>query len=85
LRVCKRYVLYLAIAAGLVNTLLAFGGQDSLDVYFTVNTVAYLSITLLSVRLNPRARRALDIIGYMLFSGIVVIVVVKAMDVLSRR
>jgi uncharacterized membrane protein len=77
--------LYLTIVAGLVNTLLAFTGQQSLHVYFIVNSVAYLSITLLSVLLNPRARRALEIIGYMLFSGIVVIVIAGIMDILSDR
>jgi hypothetical protein len=77
--------LYLTIATGSVNTLLAFGGQESLDVYFIVNTIVYLGITLLYVGLNPRARMALDIIGCMLFSGIVVIVVVKAMHIVSGR
>ncbi len=85
MRVYNRYVLYLAIATGLVNTLLAFGGQENLDVYFTVNIIAYLVITLLYVYLNPRARRSLDIIGYMLFSGFVVIVVIKVVHILSGR
>jgi hypothetical protein len=85
LKIYNRYVLYLAIAAGLVNILLAFGGQESLDVYFIVNSIVYLGITLLYVRFNPRARMALDIIGCMLFSGIMVIMVVKTIHNLSGR
>jgi hypothetical protein len=73
----------LAVATGLVNTLLALGGQDGLDVYFTVNIIVYLAITLLYVYINPRARRALDTVGYMLFSGFLVVVVVKVMDILA--
>ena len=81
----NRYVLYLAILSGLINTLLAFRGQENLDVYFIVNAIVYLGITLLHVCLNPRARKALDTIGYMLFSGIMLIVVVKTIHNLSGR
>ena len=75
----------LAVATGLVNTLLAVGGQEGLDVYFAVNIIVYLVITLLYVYINPRARRALDAIGYMLFSGFLVIVAVKVMDILAGK
>lgn len=75
----------LAVATGLVNTLLAVGGQEGLDVYFAVNIIVYLAITLLYVYMNPRARRALDAIGYMLFSGFLVIVAVKVMDILAGK
>lgn len=75
----------LAVATGLVNTLLAVGGQEGLDVYFAVNIIVYLVITLLHVYVNPRARRALDAIGYMLFSGFLVIVAVKVMDILAGK
>ena len=83
MRVYNRYILYLAVSTALVNTLLALAGQEALDVYFMVNIIAYLVITLLYVYVNPRARKALDIIGYMLFSGFVVIAVVRVMDILS--
>jgi len=84
LRIYNQYVLYLTILTSLVNTLLAFGGQESLDVYFIMNTIAYLSITLICIRLDPRAMKALDIVGCTLFSGIVVIVVVKAIHIVSH-
>jgi len=85
LKIYNRYVLCLVIATGLVNTLLAFRGQESLDVYFIANSIVYLGITLLYVRFDPRARMALDIVGCMLFSGIVVIMVVKTIHNLSGR
>jgi TRAP-type C4-dicarboxylate transport system permease small subunit len=83
LRIYNRYILYLAIATGVVNVALAFARQKDLGVYFAINVMAYLVITLLYVYLNPRARRALDTIGYMLFSGFLVIVAIKVIDILS--
>jgi TRAP-type C4-dicarboxylate transport system permease small subunit len=83
LRIYNRYILYLAIAAAVVNAALAFAGQEDLGVYFAVNVIAYLVITLLYVYLNPRARRALDVIGYVLFSGFLVIVAIKVAGIVS--
>jgi TRAP-type C4-dicarboxylate transport system permease small subunit len=77
--------LYLAIATGVVNAALAFAGQEDLGVYFAIDVIAYLVITLLYVYLNPRARRALDTIGYMLFSGFLVVVAIKVVGILSGR
>ena len=85
MRIYNRYILYLAIATGVVNVALGFAGQKDLSVYFAINVIAYLVITLLYVYLNPRARRALDTIGYMLFSGFLVIVAIKVVGILSGR
>ena len=85
MRIYNRYILYLAIATGVLNVALAFAGQEDLGVYLAINVIAYLVITLLYVYLNPRARRALDTIGYMLFSGFLVIVAIKVVGILSGR
>jgi predicted membrane channel-forming protein YqfA (hemolysin III family) len=85
LRTYNWYIIYLALASCLINTLLAVWGQKDLSVYFVVNVIAYLVITLLYVYLNPRARRALDTIGYMLFGGFMVIVVLKVVEILSGK
>lgn len=83
MRIYNRYILLLATAAGVVNAGLAFGGQKNLDAYITANIIVYLGITLLYVYLNPRARKALDVIGYTLFSGLMVVLVIKVMGILS--
>ena len=85
MRVYNRLIISLAVAAGLINTLLALWGQKDLGVYFAINVIAYLVIVLLYAYLNPRARRALDTIGYLLLSGFLVIVVMKAVEILSDR
>ncbi len=85
MRIYNKYVVSLVLASGLINTLLAFFGQNDLTIYFTVNIIAYLAITLLYVYLNPRARRALNTVSAALFAGFMVIVVLKVIEVLSGR
>jgi len=85
LRIYNKYVVSLALSACLINTLLAFFGQNDLGIYFTINIIAYLVITLLYVYLNPRARRALNTVGVVLFGGFMVIVVTKVIETLSGR
>jgi hypothetical protein len=85
LRVYNKYIVSLALAAGLVNVLLAAFGQNDLSVYFTVNIIAYLVITLLYVYLNPRARRALNTISVVLFAGFMVIVALNVVEIISGR
>ena len=85
MRIYNKYVVSLALAACSINTLLAFFGQNDLTIYFTVNIIAYLVITMIYVYLNPRARRALNTVGVVLFGGFMVIVVTKVIDILSGR
>ena len=83
MRIYNKYIVSLALAAGLVNTVLAFLGQDDLGVYFTINIIAYLVITLLYVYLNPRAKQVLNTISLVLFAGFIVIVVLNVMEIIS--
>ena len=85
MRIYNKYVVSLALSACLINTLLAFFGQNDLTIYFTINIIAYLVITLLYVYLNPRARRALNTVVVVLFGGFMVIVVTKVIEILSGR
>ncbi len=85
MRIYNKYIVSLVLASGLINTSLAFLGQNDLGVYFIVNVLAYLVITLLYVYLNPRVRRALSNISTVLFAGFIVIVSLKVMEILSGR
>ncbi len=85
MRIYNKYVVSLVLISGLINTLLAFFNQNDLELYFIINIIAYLLITLLYVYLNPRARRALNSVGAVLFAGFMVIIALKAMDILSGR
>jgi hypothetical protein len=85
LRIYNKYIVCLALASCLINIILAFFGQDNIEIYFVINILVYLIITLLYVYLNPRARRALNSIGIILFAGFMVIVTIKVIEILSGR
>ncbi len=80
----NRYLLTLAALFALSTTILAGYGQSKLDAYFTVYVIEYLIATLFFVYLAPRARRLLDTMGYVLFAGFMVIVLLKVIEILRR-
>ncbi len=82
MRIYNLYVVVLASVLCVINILLAVFGQNSLEVYFTANIIAYLIISLLYVQLNPRARRILGTMGGVLFGGFMVIVALKVIEIL---
>ena len=85
MRIYNTYVISLELTACLVNTVLALWGQNNLEIYFTANIISFLVITLLHVYLNPRARGALNAIGFVLFGGFMVIVAFKVIEIISGR
>jgi uncharacterized membrane protein YhhN len=85
LRIYNKYLISLVLAASLINTSLAFVGQNDLEIYFAVNIITYLVITLLYVYLTPRARRALNTTSAVLIAGFMVIVVLEIMAILSGK
>lgn len=85
MKIFNNYILSLSVITCLIDVVLGFWGQEDLEVYFTVNIIAFLIITLLYVYLNPSARRALNAIGFVLFGGFMVIVALKVMEIISGR
>ena len=85
MRVYNKYIVILALSSCLINSILAFWGQGDLKIYFIINIMAYLVITLLYVYLNPRARRTLNTVSIALFAGFTVIVALSAIEILSGR
>jgi hypothetical protein len=82
LRIYNLYVIVLATVLCGVNIALAMSGQSELEVYFSVNIIAYLIISLLYVHLNPRAKRVIGTLSGVLFGGFLVIVAVKVIEIL---
>ncbi len=76
-------MIYLALAFAAVNYMLAYVGQKDIQVYFILDLIAYLVITLLYVYLNPRARGALTTVSVVFFAGFGVIVALKIVDILK--
>ena len=85
MRIYNKYIVTLVLASAIINTSLAFLGQNDLQVYFVINIITYLVITLLYVYLNPRARTALNTIGAVLFAGFMVIVSFKVIQILAGK
>lgn len=83
MRIYNRLMLYLALAFSAVNSVLAFAGQKDVQVYFILDLMAYLIITLLYVYLNPRARGALTAVNAVFFTGFGVIVVLKIINIIK--
>jgi len=83
MRIFNRLIITLAIAFAVINGLLAFLGQTDISVYFIVNAIAYLIITLLYVYLNPRARGSLNAVSGVVFAGFLVIVTLKVIEILK--
>ncbi len=84
MRVLNRYIATLAISSAIINIFLAVVKQNDLTVYFIINIIAYLIITLLYIYLNPKARSALNGVTIVLFSGFVVIVAIKVVEILKK-
>ncbi len=83
MRVYNRLILYLALGFTLMNAVLALAGQHDIELYFILDIIAYLVITLLYVYLNPRARGALTAIAAVLFASFAVILAVKVLEILK--
>ena len=56
--------------------------QEALDAYLTLYVIEYLIATLLFVYLDQKARRFLDTMGYVLFGGFLVIVMLRVVEIL---
>ena len=84
MRIYNKYIVTLVLATSIINTWLAFLGQNDLQVYFIINVLAYLVITLLYVYLNPRARIALSTISAVLFAGFMVIISLRVIEILVK-
>jgi hypothetical protein len=83
LKIYNKYIISLAIASAIINTLLAFFDQNDLMVYFAANIFACLAITLLYLPINPKARRALNKAAFVYFAGFIVAIAFKTVEILS--
>ena len=83
MRIFNRLILSLVISFGVLNTVMAFLGQKDISVYFIVDAIAFLVITLLYTYLNQRARGALNAVSGVVFTGFLVIVVLKVIEILK--
>jgi hypothetical protein len=82
LRIYNRYIISLAVAACIINPLLALFNQNDIVIYLTINIIVYLAITLLYVQLNSRARRALNLVSAVYFGIFLIAVAIEVVKIL---
>lgn len=85
MRVFNRYILILVLTACVINGILSFTGQTDLAVYFSMNTIVYLVITLLHANLNPGVRRSLNGMAIVFMGGFAVLVTIKVIEIISAK
>ena len=83
MRIYNQYIISLILVSTLANIILYFIGPDDIGVFFIVNSLTFLVITLLYAYLNPRARKSLNVIGITVFAGFLVVVSLRALRVIS--
>ena len=82
MRIYNKFIITVALCFGIANSLLAFLGQNSIEIYFIANAIIFLVITLLYTYFNPRARGALNALSAVIFAGFLVIVAFKIIEIL---
>jgi len=81
-KIYNRYIIWLTFLFMLTTVILSTSNQG-LDVYFSVYLIECLAVTLLFSHVNPRARKGLDRIGYVLFLGFLFLVTAKVVEIIS--
>jgi len=79
-----RYLVTLALLFTATTVVLAAYNQHRIDLYFSLYLIEYLVTTLLFAYLSRRARRLLNVMGYILFAGFLAIVGVKVATILLK-
>ena len=78
----NRYVLSLALVICITTVIFAIIAISSLGLAFAIYVVECLVLTELFVHLDPRARRNLSRVNYMLFALLMALVTVKLIAVI---
>lgn len=67
----------------MLTTIILSATEKSLDFYFSVYLIECLALMLLFSYINPRARRGLNNVGYVLFGSFLVLVGIKVLEILT--
>ncbi len=82
MKIYNRYILSLTLLF-LVTTVIISASNRGLDFYFSIYLIECLVLTLLFSQINPKARKGLNNIGYVLFSGFLVLVGMKVVEIIT--
>jgi len=85
LSIYHRYLIFLVLVSCLIDIFLAFVKQNDIAVYFTINVIAYLTITMLFIFFNPKTRRILSVVSVVYLTGFMVIVALKILGIMHLK
>ena len=77
-----RYILILASVLLSTTVIMAAAGEVRLDIYFSIYLIETLTLTELYIYLNPKAKRGLKAVNYVLFAGFLLIVAVEVVKII---
>ena len=83
MKIYNNYILTITILLLLTTVILVAMGQNSLNIYYSVYIIEAFIITELYVYFNAEARRRLNLISIILFSGFLVITFVEIINILA--
>jgi len=84
-RVYNAFIVTLALLFGAITVLMAAQGAERIDAFYTAYAVALLALSALFMYFSPRARRALARVSLVAVAGFGLIVVLRVVEILSRR
>ena len=85
MRIYNRYLIFLVLVYCLIDIFLAFVKQNDIAVYFTLNVIAYLTITMLFIFFSPKTRRILSVVSVVYLAGFMVVVTLKILGILHLK
>lgn len=81
----NRYILSLALFFMLTTVIISVSVGAPLSLYFSLYLLGTLALTILFAYLDPRARKGLEKVGFVFFAGFVVMVGIKALEIVLGR
>ena len=85
MRIYNRYLTFLVLVSCLIDIFLAFVKQNDIAVYFTLNVIAYLTITMLFIFFSPKTRRILSVVSVVYLAGFMVVVTLKILGIMHLK
>ena len=82
MKIYNRYFISVAIVLLSTTVILIVAGQTSLDIFYSLYVVEALIVTELFVYFNKKSRRALNIVGVMLFGGFGIVLCLQVLKAL---
>lgn len=82
MKIYDNYIIILASLFLTTTVVFALLDETRLDLCFTVYLIETLVLNELCIYLNPRAKKQLNSVNYVLFAGFLAIVVAKVIDII---